>query len=309
MSKHLFGLIGTPHGTAANNRGESEGNITTLQKILWNGEVHTTVSAEAIRWAIRWQWQNRGLPLNRHWDDDQFRQDWNDADFRDGGESYIDDDVLGFMSAKAAQEESSPAEAPRRRGRARGTTEARRARLEVTRAISLDPWPGDVTFNAASRGATQSASRTGLDPVPYGTEVHATRYQYGFALTPEELQQKTRAFDVVEAVVSLSEVAGNQSRFLYDFSPDSVIFRWTDDFAPRFLYGFGIDGDQLTLRDELRHRIKAGDINPKELVVGGIIAATDEGKFLREQGAAVFDGVRAAANEVKRRIKADLKIK
>ena len=35
MSKHLFGLIVTPYGAAANNRGDNEGsNITTLQKIL-----------------------------------------------------------------------------------------------------------------------------------------------------------------------------------------------------------------------------------------------------------------------------------
>ena len=48
MSKHLFGLCVTSLGTAANNRGDTEGNITTLQKLLWNGEVHTTVSAEAL---------------------------------------------------------------------------------------------------------------------------------------------------------------------------------------------------------------------------------------------------------------------
>ena len=41
MSLHVFGLIVTPYGTAANNRGENEGNMTTLQKILWQGEVHT----------------------------------------------------------------------------------------------------------------------------------------------------------------------------------------------------------------------------------------------------------------------------
>jgi len=56
MSKHLFGLIATPYGAAANNRGENEGNITTLQKLLWKGDVNTTVSAEAIRWALRYYW-------------------------------------------------------------------------------------------------------------------------------------------------------------------------------------------------------------------------------------------------------------
>ena len=49
--------------------------------------------------------------------------------------------------------------------------------MEVSRAVSLTPWPGDVTFNAASPGATPSAAKKGTNPVPYGTELHATRYQ------------------------------------------------------------------------------------------------------------------------------------
>jgi len=50
---YMFGTIVTHHGTAANNRAETEGNITTLQKLLWKGHIHTTVSAEAIRFALR----------------------------------------------------------------------------------------------------------------------------------------------------------------------------------------------------------------------------------------------------------------
>jgi len=53
MSLHVFGAIVTANGTAANNRGLTEGNITTLQKLVWKGHVHTTVSAEAIRFALR----------------------------------------------------------------------------------------------------------------------------------------------------------------------------------------------------------------------------------------------------------------
>ena len=100
MSKHLFGLVVTPHGTAANNRGETPGNITTLQKILWNGDVHTTVSAEAIRFAIRWYWQRREENnLNRRWDDEASKHSWQDSDFLKW-QDFIDDDVLGFMSAR-----------------------------------------------------------------------------------------------------------------------------------------------------------------------------------------------------------------
>ncbi len=49
MSLHVFANFVTQFGTAANNRAETEGNVSTLQKLLWMGETHSTVSAEAIR--------------------------------------------------------------------------------------------------------------------------------------------------------------------------------------------------------------------------------------------------------------------
>jgi CRISPR-associated protein Cst2 len=306
MSKHLFGIVCTQHGTSANNRAETEGNTTTLQKIIWNGNVHTTVSAEAIRWALRYFWQEHGLATNRVWQDDANQHRWQDHDFARGPAAFIDDDVLGFMSAQAARAEANPAEGARA-GRQRGTTTVRRARLEVTRAVSLTPWTGDVTFNAASIGATPSAATKGAYPVPYATEVHATRYQYGFALTPEALQVPSRAGQVVQAIVALGEVAGNHARFLFDFSPESIIFRWTDDFAPRMLYGFRDDGHGRVRADTLVRRVRAGDLNADELIVGGVIADTEDGAALRELGAFVDPGVRRAEAEALRRLGADLK--
>lgn len=310
MSWHLFGLVATPHGTAANNRGENEGNITTLQKILWNNdEVHTTVSAEAIRWAIRYYWQRSGEAVNRVWDDEANEHRWQDerwAAWTSAKErerqTYIDDDVLGFMVAEAAKTEGNRAEVAGggqgRKERVKGVATKRRGALEVTRAVSLTPFAGDITFNAKS-GLKTSTSL-------YGTEVHATRYQYGFALTPEWLREKARALRVVDAVTSLSEVAGNQSRFLYDFSPDSVVFRWTQDFAPRFLYGFELQDGAVRLRGDVDRRLKSADIDARELIVAGTIAAGPDGARLKESGAAVFEGVKSGAEEVKRRIRQEL---
>ena len=45
MSLHIFANIVTSYGTAANNRAETEGNITTLQKLIWQGQPHGTVSS------------------------------------------------------------------------------------------------------------------------------------------------------------------------------------------------------------------------------------------------------------------------
>lgn len=293
MSLHIFANIVTAFGTAANNRGETEGNITTLQKLIWHGQVHSTVSAEAIRFALRRllaKAEENGT--NRSWNEDERVNEWQDDDFEGWNEAsgltYIDDDLLGFMKAEAAKEENTP-----------GSANVRRAVLEVTRAVSITPWSGDVTFNAASPKATASAAKKGdNNPVPYGTELHATRYQFGVALTPERLRERARAARAIQAVSSLRTVAGNHGRFLFDFSPDSIVLRITDDPAPRLLYCFESEnGGKTVAAPSLAARVKAGDISPSELIVGGAIATSQTGQRLRESGVeSVFDGVKAAVN-------------
>ena len=110
MSLHVFASFVTPFGTAANNRAETEGNITTLQKLLWMGNTHSTVSAEAIRFALRRRLaaaENHGT--NREWDEIERANGWKDPDFKgwasEKGKTFIDDDLLGFMKAEAAKDE------------------------------------------------------------------------------------------------------------------------------------------------------------------------------------------------------------
>lgn len=115
MAIHVFGNILTAYGCAANNRGESEGNITTLQKLLWKGNVHTTVSAEAIRWALRYFWQNKlELEVNRKWVDEKDDHSWQDENWSgwntDSGKTFVDDDLLGFMKAEGAKVDASDPE-------------------------------------------------------------------------------------------------------------------------------------------------------------------------------------------------------
>jgi CRISPR-associated protein Cst2 len=299
MAFHLFGNILTSYGTAANNRGENEGNITTLQKLLWHGEVHTTVSAEAIRWALRYYWQvaGNGDRVNRCWDDEQNDNIWQDSNFNDV--DFIDDDVLGFMRAEGAKVEASDEPKPKgKKAAPKGTTTAKRGVLEVTRAVSLMPYNGDITFNAASG----KKGRTSL----YGTEVHATRYQYSFALTPDRLKDKSRTISVLEGLACLGEVGGNHSRFLYDFSPDSFVLRWTHDFSPRMLYSFAENPEgEITVPDLMR-RVEAEDISPNELWIGGAIANTSDGESLAEMGANVFPGIKETVEDLKEQLATDL---
>ena len=349
MSKHLFGLIVTSYGAAANNRGENEGNITTLQKLLWKGDVHTTVSAEAIRWALRYFWEKNGIQVNRQWNEDKYDHEWRDpswAPWTSTNEelrsqpTFIDDDVMGFMLAEAAstdgsdvldslKEDRKKADAQLKAlskddkksdlGKAlqqqineskskidvlsKGKTNKRRGALEVTRAISLSPFAGDITFNAKS-GEKGSTSL-------YGTEVHATRYQYGIALTPQLLRDGSRVLSVIEAIVGLGDVGGNHSRFLFDFSPESVVFRWTDDFAPRMLYGFDMNEKGDVSFPALVQKVKDGDIDAKELFIGGsIVHSLDEETKKALAGATISNGgavgVKVAAEALKKEIRKDL---
>lgn len=300
MTLHLFGNVLTGYGTAANNRGENEGNITTLQKILWKGEVHTTVSAEAIRWALRYYWQTAGndYAVNRQWDDDKNDNVWQNANFDD--QLYIDDDVLGFMRAEGAKVEASDEPKPKgKKATPKGTITAKRGVLEVTRAVSTTPYAGDITFNAASG----QKGRTSL----YGTEVHATCYQYGFALTPERLKDRSRIVAILDGLSSLGEVAGNHSRFLYDFSPESLVLRWTHDFSPRILYCFEEQEGELSI-GELVRKVKNQDIEPQDLWIAGAITQLHEVEELEELGVNIFPGIKLAVQSIKQVIARDLQL-
>jgi CRISPR-associated protein Cst2 len=299
MTIHVFGNIITALGTAANNRGLTEGNTTTLQKLVWAGQVHTTVSAEAIRFALRRHFETIEK-TNRRYDEAQRTHSWADNEFKAWGkdtakgEPFIDDDVLGFMIAEGAKQET------------KGGAKVRRAVLEISRAVSLTAWTGDVTFNAASPGATPSAQKKGdSNPVPYGTEVHATRYQYGFAFTPSKLRIPARARTTIEGLCSLGNVAGNHSRFLFDFSPESVVFRVSEDPAPRILYCFNSNARDVIGIPELLRKVRAGDIRASELIIGGPILerlSPDDRNVFDE--AKTFAGVRAACEATCARIEA-----
>jgi len=304
MSLHVFANLVTPFGTAANNRGDNEGaNITPLQKLIWMGETHTTVSAEAIRFALRRRLSgNEPNDTNRKWDEDKRTNSWEDWTFKGwaspDGKTFIDDDLLGYMTAEAAKEEGES-----------GSANVRRAVLEVTRAVSLTPWAGDVTFNAASPGATPSAQKKGSNPVPYGTEVHATRFQYGIALTPERLRDKSRAAKAIDALCNLGTVAGNHGRFLFDFSPDAVVFRLTNDPAPRLLYCFDTsDNGKTVTAAALLKRVAAGDIAKDELVLGVGDLDSPLAEQFKNEGITPL-GVKAACAEMVKRINGALKIK
>ena len=286
MTMHLFGTLLTPQAVASNNRGESEGNVATRQKVIRNGDLYSTVSSEAVRYAIREAWQaDPNLPLARKVS--HTGSEWaNGAKEFNTPEQYVDNDVLGYMHAKTE-------------------TVSRRGALEIGRAVSLLPWPGTIGHHFASPGSNPSITKN--DPIPYGCEVHDTRYQYTFAMTPEGLlaDRYARTAHTLLALQNLRRVGGCHARFLFDFAPEAIVLRWTTDPAPRVMFCFDQDErGRLSLKTLLR-RITGGDVAPGEVLVGTAIDGIPELDALRAVGVHVFDGVKRAVDAVLTRVQTD----
>ena len=89
-----------------------------------------------------------------------------------------------------------------------------------------------------------------------------------------------------------------------------MVLRITEDPAPRFLYCFeSADGGKTVEAPSLVLRVEAGDIRPDELIIGGAIACGPTGTKLKEAGASVLEGVKAAIGDACKRIDRKLNVK
>ena len=306
MSRHyLFGSLLTHYGSASLNHGKSKGNTSPLQKARWHNKIHSTVNSDSIRWALRFYWQQNGLPVNRNWDGDQFINTWIDPNF--DPERFIDDDALGYMRAEAAKKEVTEEvndgdEDTKKEKQAKRTVHPQRlGALGVNRAFSLTPFDGGVTFNSTS-GAKDSKSL-------HFVEFHNTRYQYVFALDCTHLKDQSRILDILDGLMAIRHVGGHNNVFCYDFSAESFVLRWTQDPSPDMFYCFeqletkpGVYAEP-SLSPNLIESIANKDINPDELWIGGQIA-----KDLKLNKAHIHEGKKIAIAELKKVITKDLNL-
>ncbi len=312
---YLYGTILTGEAVAANNRGDNIGNTTTLQKVFHQDDLHTSVSAESIRFAIRYRFQLEGLAVNRSYDPEAGKLDYEDekrTQWNPNGDVFIDDDLMGFMDAAAAQQESEeeataetneavgPNPAPAkgaRKSKAKGKTTKRPSPLAIGRAVSLRPYRGEISFNAVS--GEKAKGKLSL----YNAEMHTTEYQYSFGLNLGDVVKKENINHLIDAIVDPTQVAGNHARFAYDFSPASIVLRVTGAHSSKIQNCFEHDEAHRTYTIErLIQRIESKDIAADELIVGGELASTEEGAKLEQLGVSVHKGVKAAADEARQRI-------
>lgn len=303
-TNYIYGTVLTGEYVAANNRGDNIGNTTTLQKVFHLDDVHTSVSAEAIRFALRYRFQLEDPEqVNRSYDStsgklhyvDEKRAYWN------SGKTLIDDDIMGFMDAAAAKKErdedddefaDDEAKPKAKKAKAKGTTTIRQSPLAIGRAVSLRPYRGELSFNCVS-GAKEKGKLS-----LYNAEMHTTEYQYSFGLNLNDVVDKSNIGCLLQAIIDPPAVGGNHSRFSFDFSPKSIVLRLTHAHSSRIQNCFEHDDVSRTACvAKLVERVRSGDIPPNELIVGGEIAGTDGGKELAALGAKVHYGIKAAMTE------------
>ncbi len=328
MATHyIYGTVLTSEAVAANNRGDTVGNTTTLQKVFHQDDLHTSVSAESIRFAIRYRFQLEGLTdkLNRTYElieegkgsnyklkyKDEKRSYWDvkwDEEKRAyrslSGKVYLDDDLLGFMNAekgRTEKEDDATAQAndvtSAKKRPPKGKADIWMSPLAVGRALSLRPYRGELSFNCVSGKKDED------DLSLYNAEMHCTEYQYSFGLNLSSVIKKENVNHLIDAIIDLPPVAGNHARFAYDFSPASIVLRVTSAHSSKIQNCFEHDEDNRTFTvKRLIKRVENEDIQASELIIGGELSATEEGKRLAELGVRVVPGVKKAADEARQHI-------
>ncbi|HAX75932.1 MAG TPA: CRISPR-associated protein [Cyanobacteria bacterium UBA11372] len=311
MATHyLYGTILTSEAVAANNRGDNIGNTTTLQKVFHQDDLHTSVSAEAIRFALRYRFQlEDSNSVNRTYHSDTGKLLYKDEKmsyWNPSSSVYIDDDLMGFMDAEAAakekEDELTDEETTTKSSKAKkpqGKVTKRQSPLAIGRAVSLRPYRGELSFNCVSGEKVKGQLSL------YSAEMHTTEYQYSFGLNLGDVVKKQHIGRLIDAIIDPPPVAGNHARFAYDFSPASIILRVTNAHSSRIQNCFEHDEENraYTIK-RLIERVEAGDISASELIVGGEVSRTEEGQKLKELGVKVEPGVYAAADEARKRIAA-----
>ena len=130
-------------------------------------------------------------------------------------------------------------------------------------------------------------------------------YQYSFGLNLGDVVKKKHIASLIEAIIDPPQVAGNHSRFAYDFSPALIVLRVTNAHSSKIQNCFEHDEEEHTYTiARLIDRIESGDIPASEIIIGGEVTKTEEGKKLKALTVAVFSGVSAAASEARKRIAA-----
>lgn len=219
---------------AANNRGETDGNGQTLQKVNTSDDTRSVLSGYSIKRSMRDNMQMAGAPVWRYTMDDF--DDNIPAGYKYQNQEgvlvptmleatptdpsdFVDTLLFGYMTA------------------AKGTynkyATKRKGQVSVSPALSTTPWTGDVAFSqglkASQSDETKKADGKGPDLALFTCERHYTRYQFTVTVNLGNLKGKKNATEAVQHLIeSLRslQVGGNHASNASEIIPDVLAWRF-----------------------------------------------------------------------------------
>jgi len=238
---NLFGTVLTHPAPAANYRGESELNRTTMQKIT-NGRLEfPIISPEAIRNALRETLSRYGLPMNRSrlHDEEQLAVHFESYP---NPEKYADDFLFGYLVAAGKADRKKIKDTLKKEGRDESKfTFKRDSVLRMNLAKGLEPYRFNTVFTQSPMTDKTSPHQNDTNSSLLHRETTDTAFQYPFALNlndcchgPVEWTTK-----LLQAIGELNGVAGNHARSYFEMAPASIVVRLTERLVAGYkTYGF-----------------------------------------------------------------------
>lgn len=215
---------------AANNRGEGEGNLQTLQKVNTPRGQRTMLSGYSIKRAIRHSMQCQGARMYRKvvepTEDNPAGYTYGDnnsptmADATPNTPQGYDDGAFGYMAAP----KGTLAQASKIVGA-----------VEVSPALSTTLYQHDTRFTQGLKAAEPHLS-------PFSSEIHYTRYQYTVTANIPDAKKKGFNFELFLKALLYLCVGGNHSSNASEVSPEVMAYRFHKAPGRGGLYlGAGID--------------------------------------------------------------------
>ncbi len=220
------------------NGGDKEvDNINPIKKItLSSGEELPYISSQAIRRALRDKLEELGNKLSpvskASAKKGAPKTEMNPAE-------YVDDDLFGFMDAKAGT------------GSEKGTSKTRTSPIRVEALIALSTYKGDLDYGTNFMGKDK-----GIDPNIFETEIHSGFYKGTILIEldrigcgdgfKEEIPNEEKAKRVKAFIDSFRNLwsSGRQTRFLAQLSPQFIAAAYMKTKNPIFLETLRLDDNE-----------------------------------------------------------------
>jgi len=228
----------TPVSFASLNGSDKEAdNISSIKKIKVGKEDYPYVSSQAVRRALRNQLEVLGRPLS---EGAAAKIAKGAATTKQEPDTYIDDDLFGYMGTEEASEGK------------KGKATKRTSVVRVSPLVALNPYLGDLDF-----GTNYMGTKAGGDPNIFETEIHSGLYRGsilieldrvgsgdGFDKDLDNKEKSQRVKDLLAAIKNLW-ASGRQSRFLADIAPKFVAAAMLKTKNPIFLESIQVDGKKI----------------------------------------------------------------